>query len=62
MTGSATPQCPSCGEELVLQMDPASPPDAQARLLLADPPFRYVCPSPDCPLRETVAGPSRDVR
>jgi hypothetical protein len=29
-------------------MDPASPPDAQANVLLADPPYRYVCVSPDC--------------
>lgn len=41
-------RCPTCGEELVLEMDPAAPPDAQAVVLLADPPFRFVCPSPDC--------------
>jgi hypothetical protein len=40
--------CPHCGEDLVLEIDPASPPDAQARVLLADPPFRYVCASPTC--------------
>jgi hypothetical protein len=48
MTGSTLPRCPACGEELILQLDPAAPPDAQARVLLADPPFRYVCGSPDC--------------
>ncbi|MEP7091382.1 MAG: hypothetical protein ABI776_14885 [Nocardioidaceae bacterium] len=51
MTGSATSRCPSCGEELVLQMDPSSPPDAQASVLLADPPFRFVCASSACPTR-----------
>lgn len=49
MTSSPTPRCPSCGEELVLEIDPAAPPDAEANALLADPPFRYVCVSPDCP-------------
>ena len=48
MTGSTLPRCPACGEELILQLDPAAPPDAQARVLLADPPFRYVCESSDC--------------
>jgi hypothetical protein len=48
MTGSPTPRCPQCGEELVLQMDQAAPPDADASALLHDPPFRYACASPDC--------------
>ena len=48
MSGSRIPRCPSCGEALVLEMDPAVPPDAQANALLADPPFRYVCESSDC--------------
>jgi hypothetical protein len=48
MTGSPDARCPGCGEDLVLEMDPAAPPDAQARVLLADPPFRYGCPSSDC--------------
>ena len=48
MTGLPIPRCPRCGDELVLEMDPASPPDAQANVLLADPPFRYVCQAPDC--------------
>ena len=47
MTASI-PTCPRCGAELVLEMDPASPPDAQANALLADPPFRYACASPGC--------------
>ena len=47
MTAPVT-QCPSCGEDLVLKMDPSSPNDADAAVLSADPPFRYVCPSPDC--------------
>jgi hypothetical protein len=55
MTGSpTTPRCPSCGEDLVLEMDPAVPPDAQAQVLLADPPFRYACQSPAC---SGVGGP-----
>ncbi len=33
---------------LVLEMDPAAPPDSQAVVLLADPPFRLVCSDPDC--------------
>jgi hypothetical protein len=49
MTGSAVPRCPSCGEELVLELDPAAPSDTQAPVLLADPPFRYVCESSSCP-------------
>jgi len=48
MTGSPTPRCPTCGDDLVLEMDPASPPDDQASVLLADPPFHYVCASPEC--------------
>ena len=48
MTGSPHPTCPACGEALVLEMDPAAPPDAEASVLLADPPFRYVCASPGC--------------
>ena len=48
MSGSANPRCPRCGEDLVLEMDPACPPDAQATVLLADPPFRYTCASSDC--------------
>ena len=48
MTSSRIPQCPHCGEALVLEMDPAAPPDAQANALLADPPFRYVCASANC--------------
>ena len=48
MTGSRIPRCPNCGEALVLEMDPAAPPDAQASVLLADPPFRYVCTSANC--------------
>ena len=55
MNGPATPRCPACGAELVLAMDPAAPPDDQAVLLLADPPFRYGCASPSCPLRSPVA-------
>jgi hypothetical protein len=45
---TAAPPCPSCGEELILEMDPASPEDADAVVLSADPPFRYVCASPGC--------------
>ena len=48
MSGPATPSCPACGAELVLEMDPTSPPDAQSSVLLADPPFRYVCQSATC--------------
>lgn len=48
MEGPMVTPCPLCGQELVLQMDPAAPPDTQATVLLADPPFRYVCASPDC--------------
>ena len=48
MTGSPIPRCPNCGEDLVLEMDPAAPPDAQASVLLADPPFRYACSSANC--------------
>jgi hypothetical protein len=48
MTESPFPRCPSCGAELVPEMDPTSPPDAEASVLLADPPFRYVCVSLEC--------------
>ena len=48
MTAYVIPRCPACGEDLVLEMDPASPPDAQSQVLLADPPFRYVCDNPGC--------------
>jgi hypothetical protein len=48
MPSSPIPTCPSCGGDLVLEMDPAAPPDDQADVLLADPPFRYVCASADC--------------
>ena len=48
MTTSSIPACPRCGAPLVLEMDPASPPDSQAQVLLADPPFRYVCASSRC--------------
>jgi hypothetical protein len=55
MTGSpATPKCPTCGEDLVLEMDPAAPSDGHASVLLADPPFRYVCASPDCSSRRAA--------
>jgi hypothetical protein len=53
MTGSPVPRCPSCSQELVLEIDPASTPDAEANVLLADPPFRYVCDSPSCSSSET---------
>jgi len=53
MTGSPAPRCPHCGADLVLEMDPASPPDALASVLLADPPFHYVCTSSDCPAPST---------
>ena len=49
MTGSPMSRCPSCGADLVVEMDPASPPDAHAVVLCADPPFRLVCASPECP-------------
>jgi hypothetical protein len=49
MTGSPMPRCPSCGAGLVVEMDPAAPPDADAIVLCADPPFRYVCASSQCP-------------
>jgi hypothetical protein len=48
MTDSPSPRCPSCNEELILRMDPACPPDSQAPVLLADPPFGYICTSSDC--------------
>ena len=48
MTAHVTPRCPTCGEDLVLEMDPASPPDRDSQVLLADPPFRYVCEGPGC--------------
>jgi hypothetical protein len=54
MTGSTMPRCPSCGEELVIEMDPDLSPDTQEGLLLADPPFRYVCASPGCSQPGTV--------
>jgi len=54
MTESPFPRCPSCGEDLVPEMDPTSPPDAEASVLLVDPPFRYVCASPDCSRPTTV--------
>jgi hypothetical protein len=47
MTAPVT-QCPSCGEDLVLEIDPALETDADAVVLSADPPFRYVCVSPGC--------------
>ena len=49
MTDSTIPRCPSCSEDLVLEMDPAAPPDSQANVLLDDPPFRYVYASTTCP-------------
>jgi len=45
---AAIPLCPSCGEDMVLELDPSSPNDADAVVLSADPPFRYVCASPSC--------------
>ena len=48
MVTPSIPRCRGCGEELVLEMDPASPPDEGASVLLADPPFRYVCRSAAC--------------
>jgi hypothetical protein len=48
MAVSHIPTCPTCGDDLVLEIDPASPPDEQASALLADPPFRYVCVAPEC--------------
>lgn len=57
MTAFHTPRCPNCGQDLVLEMDPASPSDAEATVLLADPPFRYVCASSDCPPLSPAPGP-----
>jgi len=57
MTGATHPRCPGCGEDLVLEMDPACPPDSQARVLLADPPFRYVCASQGCSLTSLDTSP-----
>lgn len=57
MTASPNPKCPVCGEELVLEMDATTPPDAQTEVLLADPPFRYVCSSSDCSLPRTLDPP-----
>ena len=54
MTGSMTPTCVGCGADLVLEMDPAAPPDAQAQVLLADPPYRLVCTNPRCSRPGTV--------
>ena len=48
MSAHPMPRCPVCGEDLVLELDPASPPDTEGRALLADPPFRYTCPSLGC--------------
>ena len=48
MTDSADPRCAACGEYLVLQLDPASLPVTGEKVLLADPPYRYGCESPDC--------------
>ena len=48
MSGPAVPRCPSCGEDLVLEMDPATPEDGEAVVLSADPPYRYACTSPGC--------------
>ena len=48
MTDSPFPRCFSCGADLVPEMDPTTPPDAEASVLLSDPPFRFVCVSPDC--------------
>ena len=56
MTASSNPRCPRCGDELVLEMDPASPPDSEANVLLADPPFRYACASSDCRASTAQAG------
>ncbi len=55
MTALPMPRCPSCGDELVIAMDPNSPPEGDEGLLLADPPFRYVCPSPGCSQPETLS-------
>ena len=41
---------------MVLEMDPDSPPDDEASVLLADPPFRYSCGSPDCSRAGPAAG------
>jgi hypothetical protein len=56
MTGSPTPTCPACGDDLILEIDPASPPDAGAEVLLADPPFRFVCASSSCSMARSSAG------
>ena len=48
MTVTAIPTCPHCGEDQALEMDPASPPDEEAQVLLADPPFHFVCTSSGC--------------
>jgi hypothetical protein len=45
---ASVPRCPACGDELVLELNQAAPPDEQAVVLCADPPFRYVCASPSC--------------
>ena len=57
MTGSRIPRCPNCGEALVLEMDPPTPPDSQASMLLADPPFRYVCDATNCSSRGMTTPP-----
>ena len=56
MSAPSTPRCPACGDDLVLEMDPAAPDDAQACVLLADPPFRYACASPACSFTTGAAG------
>jgi hypothetical protein len=48
MTAAPFPDCPRCHEPMVLEMDPASPPDSQSQVLLADPPFHFVCVSGSC--------------
>lgn len=48
MSSSPSSTCPSCGRELVLEIDPAAPSEERADVLLADPPYRYGCPSPRC--------------
>ncbi len=55
MTDSSFQRCPSCRADLVPEMDPTAPPDAEASVLLADPPFRYVCVSSECSA-PTMAG------
>ena len=57
MTGPFTQTCHACHEELVLAMDPAAPPDEECSVLLADPPFRYVCVSATCSSSERATGP-----